>query len=316
MWKHKDLLGIKELTKDELLELMTLAQDMKKRLLNRQIQEHLFYGNMTTLFYENSTRTKHSFTVAGQNVGLMVSDLGLSTSSIKKGESLYDTALTIDQMGTDIIVMRHSSSGAAHYVAENVNASVINAGDGTNEHPTQALLDCMTIMEEKGDFEGLKVCIAGDIINSRVARSNIYALNKLGAKVTLTGPTTLVPKGMASLGAEVNYNIKDAVKDADVVMGLRIQLERQKSGAFPDLREYGNLFGINEEIFAYAKPDAIIMHPGPVNRNVELTSELIDAPYSTINDQVTNGVAIRMAILTKLMEARKQGTSKDIRRII
>ncbi|TCK92384.1 aspartate carbamoyltransferase [Natranaerovirga hydrolytica] len=316
MLKNKDLLGIKELSKEELLEIFNLAKDMKKKLLNHKEEEKIIKGNMTTLFYENSTRTKHSFSVAGQNVGLLVSDLGLSTSSVKKGESLYDTAVTIDQMGTDVVVMRHSSSGAAHFIAKNIKASVINAGDGTNEHPTQALLDGMTILEEKGSFEGLNVCIAGDIANSRVARSNIYALNKLGANVILTGPTTLLPKGMEQLGAKVNYNVREAVKNADVVMGLRIQLERQKSGAFPDLREYSNLFGVDEEVFSYAKPDAIIMHPGPVNRNVELSSTIIDAPYSTINKQVTNGVAVRMAILQMIMETRSNGLPKSIRKVI
>ncbi|MFP4697462.1 MAG: aspartate carbamoyltransferase catalytic subunit [Eubacteriales bacterium] len=317
MWKQKNLLGIKELSKEELLDILELGLEMKKHIFRQSNQkESLPYGNMTTLFFENSTRTKHSFTVAGQNVGLLVSDLGLSTSSVKKGESLYDTAITIDQMGMDVVVIRHGSSGAAHFLAKNCNASIINAGDGTNEHPTQALLDCLTILELKGDFEGLNVCIAGDIVHSRVARSNIYALTKLGAKVTLTGPSTLLPKGMSSLGATVNYDVKEAIKDADVVIGLRIQLERQKSGAFPDLREYHNIFGIDEEVMSYAKKDAILMHPGPVNRNVEISSNIAEAPYSTISEQVTNGVAVRMAILTRIMETRINSINKELRRII
>jgi aspartate carbamoyltransferase catalytic subunit len=318
MWTSKDLLGIKELTKEDLIDILELAKTMKQQLLRQTSNKELVScGNMTTLFYENSTRTKHSFDVAGQNVGLLVSDLGLSTSSIKKGESLYDTAITIDQMGTDIIVMRHSHSGAAHFLAKNCNASIVNAGDGTNEHPTQALLDCMTIWEKKGGFEGLKVCIVGDILHSRVARSNIYALRKLGATVSLAGPSTLLPKGMSSLGATVHHDIKEGIKEADVVMGLRIQLERQKSGGFPDTREYHQIFGVNEQILSYAKADAILMHPGPVNRNVELSSEVVDAPYSTIKDQVTNGVAVRMAILKRIMDTRSNNHSKkELRRII
>ena len=305
MFCKKDLLGIKDLTKEELMDLFELANKMKKQLLRQEntgIQVPC--GNMTTLFYENSTRTKHSFTVAGQNIGLKVSDLAVGTSSVQKGERLYDTAITINQMAMDIIVIRHSSTGTAHYLSKIVDASIINAGDGTNEHPTQALLDCMTILEKKGTFEGLKVCIAGDIIHSRVARSNIYALTKLGASVTLTGPTTLLPKGMESLGATVCYDIKEAITDSDVVMGLRVQLERQKSGAFPDLREYHKHFGIKEEVFRYAKPDAILMHPAPLNRGVEVESCMVEKPYSVIAEQVTNGVAIRMAILKRIMEAR------------
>lgn len=317
MFNRKDLLGTKDLTKDELFDLFKLANQMKKHLLDRTVNNELILtGNMTTLFYENSTRTKHSFTAAGQNVGLNVSDLAVGTSSVKKGESLYDTAATIDAMCMDIIVIRHSSSGTPHFLANNVQASIINAGDGINEHPTQALLDCMTILEKKGSFDGLNVCITGDIIHSRVAKSNFYALKTLGANITFAGPNTLLPKSMKKLGATICYDIKEAVKNADVVMGLRVQLERQKNGAFPDLREYHRHFGITEEIFRLAKKNAILMHPAPVNRGVEIQSCMVEAPFSTIKEQVTNGVAMRMAIIKRIMEARKKSTQNELRRII
>ncbi len=306
MLKSKDLLGLKDLSKEEIIEILELAKDMKPIIDCKSLsKKELADNSIVTLFYENSTRTKMSFALAGKYLGATVTDLGVSTSSVSKGESLIDTGVTLDQLGTDVIIMRHSMTGAPHVLAKNVNASVISGGDGVNEHPTQALLDLFTIMESKKSFEGLKVAIIGDITHSRVARSNVFGLTKLGAKVVLSGPSTLVSSGMKIIGAEVTNNVREAVKDADVVMGLRVQLERQKGGLFPDLREYSQLFGVDEEILALAKPDALLMHPGPVNRGVELTSEVIDGRQSVINIQVKNGLAVRMAVLKLLDEARK-----------
>ena len=220
-----------------------------------------------------------------------------SGSSVQKGETLIDTAATINAMGTDILVMRHSMSGAPHLIAPLVSASVINAGDGMNEHPTQALLDMLTIKEKKGRIGGLKVAIIGDIKHSRVVRSNIYGLTKLGAEVSVGGPSTLIPQGMEEMGCKVFKSVQEAIIDADVVMGLRIHLERQKSGLFPSLREYYRFFGVDDTRLKYAKPDALLMHPGPVNRGVEFSSSGIDGDQSVINEQVTSGVAVRMAIM-------------------
>lgn len=307
MLRGKDLLGLKDLTKDEILEILTLAKEMKPIIDNKKLSTNpLKDTSIVTLFYENSTRTKMSFSLAGKYLGATMSDLGVSTSSVTKGESLIDTGVTLDQMGTDIIVIRHGMTGAPHVLARNVNASVISGGDGTNEHPTQGLLDLFTIMESKKSFEGLKVAIIGDIIHSRVARSNVFGLTKLGAKVVLAGPSTLVSNGMKILGADVTNNVREAVEDADVVMGLRVQLERQKGGLFPDLREYAQLFGVDQEVLNLAKKDALLMHPGPVNRGIELTSEIIDGRQSVINIQVKNGVAVRMALLSLLAKVRQE----------
>lgn len=294
-----DILGLRDMTKDEILDILACAKEMKNFIQGGK-SELLKDQSVMTLFYENSTRTKMSFNVAGQYLGAKVSDLEVGTSSVKKGETLLDTAVTLDQMGCDVIVLRHSHTGAPHLIAREVGASVINAGDGCNEHPTQGLLDLMTMQEQKGSIEGLKVAIVGDIAHSRVARSNIYGLNKLGAKVILAGPSTLVPGSMSYLGADVTYDIGSAVKDADVIMGLRVQLERQKGGLFPNLNEYAHLFGVDEELIKLAKKDVMIMHPGPVNRGVEFSNSVVDHPQSFINKQVTNGVAVRMALLAKV----------------
>jgi len=298
MDKKKDLLGIKDLQKDEILHLLKLANEMKPKIRDKNLRDNsLEKSSLVTLFYENSTRTKMSFLLAGEYLGAKVDDLGIATSSVSKGESLIDTGVNLDYMGINIMVIRHSMTGAPHLLAKNVSASVINGGDGSNEHPTQALLDMYTIQEKKGDFKDLKVTILGDIANSRVARSNAFGLVKLGAKVTLAGPATLISKDMAVLGVDVTTNIKEAITDADVVMGLRIQLERQKAHPFPSLEEYAKFFGVNKELFKYAKKDALLMHPGPVNRGVELTSDIIDGENSVIYEQAENGVAVRMAIL-------------------
>lgn len=306
MLRKKDLLGIRDLEVDEIMSIIELAKDMKPVVLGLEDKMTLLKNkSAVTLFYENSTRTRLAFTMAGSYLGAAVTDLGIATSSVQKGETLVDTGITVDRMGIDYMIIRHSMSGAAHLLAKNVKAAVINAGDGANEHPTQALLDLYTIYEKKGDFKGLRVTIAGDIAHSRVARSNLFGLVKLGAHVTLAGPGTLTAKSMESLGCKVTTDVREAVKGADVVMGLRIQMERQKGGLFPDIREYSQIYGLDEETFSYAGGDAMLMHPAPVNRGVELMPELLDSSVSVIDEQVTNGVAVRMAILTLLNEGRK-----------
>jgi aspartate carbamoyltransferase catalytic subunit len=286
------------------MTILMLAKEMKQKIDNPELRtDDLKNSSIVTLFYENSTRTKMSFTLAGEYQGAIVEDLGVATSSVSKGESLIDTGMTLDQMGTNIMIIRHQLTGAAHILAKNVKASVINAGDGSDEHPTQALLDLFTILERKGSFKNLKVTILGDISHSRVARSNVFGLTKLGAKVTLCGPSTLVNSSMVSLGATVTSDFKEAIKDADVVMGLRIQFERQKNMPFPNVREYSSLFGVNSDILKYAKEDVLVMHPGPVNRGVEFDTDVIDGKHSVINVQVKNGVAVRMAILKLLTDA-------------
>lgn len=297
----KHLLGIKDLSAEQIISILDSADKMKKNVLEAGKKDSCLSGkSIITLFYENSTRTRLSFELASKYLGATAANITASGSSVEKGETLEDTGKTIDSMGTDIVIIRHSASGAPHMLSQYVNASVVNAGDGMNEHPTQALLDMMTIREKFGKFEGLKVAIIGDVKHSRVARSDVYALNKLGADVTLCAPTTLMPTQMEELGAKVCFDADKAVKDADVVMGLRIQLERQKSGLFPSVREYHKLFGINKRRMNLANPDAIVMHPGPVNRGVELAADIADGPQSVINTQVTNGVCVRMAVLELL----------------
>ncbi len=307
MLKRKDLLEIKSLSEDEILTILNTAKDMKKRIDNNYLRgDELKNKSVVTLFYENSTRTKMSFMLAADYLGAKPQDLGISTSSVNKGESLIDTGVTLDQMGINAIIIRHSLTGSSHLLAKNVNACVINAGDGSNEHPTQALLDMYSIIEKKGKIEGLNIAIIGDIANSRVARSNVFGLTKLGANVTLAGPSTLVSKNMEILSKNVKVvnNIEEGIKNADVIMGLRVQFERQKKMPFPDTREYHQIFGLKEDMLKLAKDDVIIMHPGPVNRGVELSTEVIDGKNSIINEQVKNGVAIRMAILKLLLENR------------
>ena len=297
----KHLLGIKDLSAEQIISILDSADKMKKNVLEAGKKDSCLSGkSIITLFYENSTRTRLSFELASKYLGATAANITASGSSVEKGETLEDTGKTIDSMGTDIVIIRHSASGAPHMLSQYVNASVVNAGDGMNEHPTQALLDMMTIREKFGKFEGLKVAIIGDVKHSRVARSDVYALNKLGADVTLCAPTTLMPTQMEELGAKVCFDADKAVKDADVVMGLRIQLERQKSGLFPSVREYHKLFGINKRRMNLANPDAIVMHPGPVNRGVELAADIADGPQSVITTQVTNGVCVRMAVLELL----------------
>lgn len=252
---------------------------------------------MINLFYENSTRTRSSFEFAGKYLGADVVNINTSSSSVMKGESLKDTALTLDRMHPDIIVMRHGASGAHEIMGNLVKARVLNAGDGTHQHPTQSLLDIMTILEHKGTLEGLKIAIVGDILHSRVARSDIWGFKALGADVTLCAPPTLMPAKAAELGVTVTYDMDEAVKDADVIGMLRIQLERQKAGMFPSVREYAAFYGLNAQRLKLAKPDCLVMHPGPINRGVEITAEVADCAQAVIEEQVQNGLAVRMALL-------------------
>lgn len=305
--ERKDLLGTNGLAASEIDQIMRTASNMKKVLESGNKKTAYLQGKtLINLFYENSTRTRLSFELAGKYMGANVANISASGSSVKKGESLVDTAVTIDMMATDFLVMRHAESGAAHSIASRVGAAVINAGDGMNEHPTQALLDLYTMRDKFGHLEGLKVAILGDIYHSRVARSNIWALQAMGAKVHVAGPRTLIPREIALSGATVCESMREAVEDADVVMVLRIQLERQASGLFPSVAEYSKLYGLTEELLALAKPNALVMHPGPVNRGVELPRSVYESTQSVIAEQVTNGVAVRMAILYLLNLGRNK----------
>lgn len=296
--KSKDLLGLKDLTPEEIEYILNTAKTMKHILLSKNKKTpHLQGKSVVTLFYENSTRTRLSFELASKYMSASSANISASSSSVAKGETLIDTGKTIDMMGADVIIIRHQMSGAPHLLAKNVNASVINAGDGMNEHPTQALLDMFTIIEKKGSLKGLKVAIIGDIYHSRVARSNIWGMVKLGAEVCVAGPSTLIPPDIDKAGVKVFNTVQEALLDADVVMGLRIQLERQKKALFPTIREYSRFFGLDEKRLKLAREDALVLHPGPVNRGVELSTQVIDGEQSLINEQVTNGVAVRMALL-------------------
>lgn len=252
---------------------------------------------VVNLFVEPSTRTRISFELAAQRLTADVINFSADTSSLKKGETLKDTARNLEALNADVIIIRHSATGAPHFLSRVVDASIVNAGDGAHEHPTQALLDVFTIREKKGRIEGLNVTILGDILYSRVARSNIWALTKLGAKVTLCGPSTLVPKVFEQMGCRVTYNVQEAIAEADIIHLLRIQHERQRASMFPSLGEYTSLFSLNKSRLAATKPDALVMHPGPINRGVEIDSEIADCGRSVILEQVTNGLAVRMAVL-------------------
>ena len=308
MIKRKDLLGLVDASAEEICEILDTAANMK-RLLRQGIKKlpHLEGCTATILFYENSTRTRTSFELAAKYMGATTINIAASSSSVAKGETLIDTGKTLDAMKNDFIIIRHPMGGAPYLLARTVKAGVINAGDGMNEHPTQALLDLCTMREKFGRIEGLKVAILGDIKHSRVAKSNLFALAKLGAEVRMYAPETLIPKGIDRLGAKLCTSREEAVEGADVVMGLRIQLERQQAGNFPSLNEYAEFYGVNERVLSLASPDAIVMHPGPVNRGVELTSDVIDDGKSRIEDQVLSGVAVRMALLFLLEQYRKSG---------
>ena len=307
MLKSKDLLGLKELSAEEISEILTTAEMMKMVLdSNSKKTSHLQGRSVVTLFYENSTRTRLSFELASKYMGSVSANISTSGSSVNKGASLLDTVRTIDMMATDIIIMRHNQSGAPHFIAPHLKSSVVNAGDGMNEHPTQALLDMFTMKSNFGKVEGLKVVICGDIYHSRVARSNVIGLTKLGAEVTLFGPPTMLPMGIDKMGCKVAKSVQEAVEGCDVVMGLRVQLERQNQSLFPSVSEYANFYAISQDVLKLAKDNAIVLHPGPCNHGVELPSIVYDSPQSLINEQVKNGVAIRMAILYMLMARRNQ----------
>ena len=297
-WQRKDLLGIQELSVDEINFLLTSAQAFKQ-VGKRSVKKvpSLRGKTVVNLFIEPSTRTRTSFELAATRLSADVINITANASSLVKGETLKDTALNLQALHADVIIIRHSAAGAPHFLSRLLKASVINAGDGAHEHPTQALLDAFTILEKKGRITGLNVTILGDILFSRVARSNIWLLTKLGAHVTLAGPSTLVPRVFEQFGCRVTHNIDDALRDADVVNLLRIQHERQRQTLFPSIGEYTTMFGLNKERFAQLKPDAMIMHPGPINRGVEIDSEVADCDRSVILEQVTNGLAIRMAVL-------------------
>ena len=304
----KDLLGLYETSAEDITAILDTAVGMKK-LLTQNLKKlpHLQGRTVTTLFYENSTRTRCSFELAAKYLGAGTVNVSASSSSVQKGETLIDTGRTLDAMKNDVIVIRHPMGGAPHLLARNVKASVINGGDGMNEHPTQALLDFYTMREKFGSFKGLKVAILGDILHSRVAKSNLFGLIKLGAEVTMFAPATMLPQGIERLGAKVAKSREEAIAGANVVMGLRIQLERMQGGLFPSLSEYNKYFGVGEEELKGADKNHIVMHPGPVNRGVEFTSAVIDGESSLIEEQVLNGVAVRMALLFLLCKNRQGG---------
>jgi len=296
--RHKDLLGIVDLTAEEIALILDTAEAMKE-VGTRPIKKvpALRGKTVVNLFYEPSTRTRTSFEIAEKRLSADTLNIAIGTSSVVKGETLADTALNLEAMAPDMIVLRHSSSGACHLLSRICRSAIINAGDGMHEHPTQALLDAFTIRERKKQLKGLKVAIIGDLLHSRVLRSNIQLLTKMGAQVWVCGPPTLIPTDIRRFGVTPTSSVDEAVTDADVVMLLRIQLERMEGAYFPSLREYFRVFGMTEARLRQAKSDVMIMHPGPMNRGVEIASEVADGPYSVILDQVANGVAVRMAVL-------------------
>lgn len=298
LFPHKHILGTEQLSREDIQLVLDTAESFKE-VNSRSIKKvpTLRGKTIINLFFEASTRTRTSFEIAGKRLSADTINITASSSSVVKGETLEDTARNIEAMHPDIIVMRHGASGAPHYLAQRLNCSVINAGDGAHEHPSQALLDLLTMRQHKGRIEGLTVAIIGDITHSRVARSNLYALTKMGARVRLAGPGTMVPPGIERLGAEVHTSLESAIAGADVVMMLRIQLERQGKTLMPTLREYARFYGLNPENLKGAKEDAIVMHPGPLNRGVEISSFVADGKQGVILDQVENGVAVRMALL-------------------
>lgn len=301
-FNQKHLLGIAELSPDEINYLLEQAEIAVSISRKREKKKSVLRGRtQINLFFEASTRTQSSFELAGKRLGADVMNMSIGSSSIKKGETLIDTAMTLNAMRPDLLVVRHQSAGAVELLANKVGCSVINAGDGTHEHPTQALLDALTIKRNKGSIAGLVVAICGDVLHSRVARSNIILLNALGALVRVVGPSTLLPQGIDKLGVEVHRDMKSGLDKADVVMMLRLQRERMAGALVPSVREYFRFFGLDKEKLGFAKPDALVMHPGPMNRGVEIASEVADGPQSVIETQVEMGVATRMAVIETLM---------------
>ncbi|MGB2908654.1 MAG: aspartate carbamoyltransferase catalytic subunit [Candidatus Aminicenantaceae bacterium] len=304
---HKHLLGIEPLSASDIMHILDTAESMAE-ISTREVKKVPVLRGKTiiNLFYEASTRTRSSFELAAKRLSADISNFSKSTSSVAKGETLKDTILNLEAMNTDAIVIRHASSGSPHFISTFCSSAVINAGDGTHEHPTQALLDAFTIRRHRKKIEGLKVVIVGDILHSRVARSNLLLLRKLGAHVVLVGPPPLLPREFSGMGAEVDYDLNRALDGADVVMMLRIQLERQKKIYFPSIREYRELFSLTPQKFRRAKRDAILMHPGPINRDVEISADLADSARSVILEQVQNGVSVRMAVLYLLLGGKER----------
>ena len=298
VWTRKHLLGLEELSRAELEEIFRTAESFSE-VSTRSIKKvpALRGKVVVNLFYEPSTRTITSFKLAATRLSADVVDFTRATSSATKGETLADTARNIQAMGVDIVVVRHTAAGSALKLSQVLDVSVVNAGDGAHEHPTQGLLDIFTILRHKGRCDGLRVAIVGDIAHSRVARSNIWGLKKLGASVVVVGPSTLIPRSIRGLGVDVSYGMDEVLPECDVVNLLRVQLERQDGGLFPSLREYSRLFGMNARRIKRAKPDVLIMHPGPVNRGVEITPDVVDGEHSVVLEQVSNGLAVRMAVL-------------------
>jgi aspartate carbamoyltransferase catalytic subunit len=297
-WKRKDLLSMREIEATEIAHVLDTAESMKE-IASRDIKKvpTLRGKTVVNLFYEASTRTRTSFEIAGKWLSADVVNFSASGSSTEKGESLLDTALNIEAMSPDVVVVRHKASGAPALLGRHLKCGVVNAGDGTHEHPTQALLDLLTIREKKGHLEGLNATIVGDVTHSRVARSNIHGMRKMGITVTVAGPPTLIPPACQELGVKVSHRLEEAIAHADVIMMLRLQHERMAGGLIPSLREYSRVWGLSLDKLRHCRPDVLIMHPGPVNRGVELAPEVADSQYSVILDQVANGVAVRMAVL-------------------
>ena len=304
-WKRKDLLSMQGLEAGEIRDVLDTAESMKE-IATREIKKvpTLRGKTVVNLFYEASTRTRTSFEIAGKWLSADVINFSASGSSADKGESLLDTAKNIEAMSPDVVVVRHQASGAPALLARNLRCAVVNAGDGAHEHPTQALLDLLTIREKKGHLEGLNVTIVGDVMHSRVARSAIHGMKTMGMTVTVAGPPTLIPPACQELGVKVSHRLDEAIAHADVVMMLRLQHERMQAGLIPSVREYSRVWGLGLEKLEHCRPDVLIMHPGPVNRGVELSPEVADGPYSVILDQVANGVAVRMAVLYLLAGSR------------
>ncbi|MBK8269303.1 MAG: aspartate carbamoyltransferase catalytic subunit [Planctomycetes bacterium] len=308
VWPHRNLLTLEDLTADEInmiLDTASAFEDVSTRSVKKV--PALRGRVVVNLFFEDSTRTRTSFTLAAQRLSADVIDFTAKASSLSKGESLRDTGRNIEAMGIDVIVCRHSSSGANHLIAKNTKCCVINAGDGRHEHPTQGLLDIYTMRKAKGKIEGLKVAIVGDVGNSRVARSNLHGLLKLGAEVTFVGPPTMVPGAFAKMGARVVHDFDSVLDEFDVINMLRIQMERLGSNVFPSLQEYSRLFGLTNERMKRAKPDVLVMHPGPINRGVEMAGDVADGANSVILEQVTNGLAVRMAVMFLCTQAQGAG---------
>lgn len=306
LYPHRHLLGIRGLSPNDIEYLLDRADDAVAISRQAEKKSAILRGRtQINLFYEASTRTQSSFELAGKRMGADVMNMSVASSSVKKGETLIDTAMTLNAMRPDILIIRHQSAGAAALLAQKVGCSVVNAGDGAHEHPTQALLDALTIRRAKGHIAGLVVAICGDILHSRVARSNIILLNALGARVRVVAPSTLFPSGIANMSVDVCRTMEDGLKNADVVMMLRLQRERMTGSFVPSVREYYRYYGLDAAKLAHAKPDALVMHPGPMNRGVEIASEIADGPQSVIQEQVEMGVAVRMAVMQALLDPRR-----------